>query len=70
MYMLHSEQECIPVGCVPPAAVAVSPAKHVPPHPLPRTPPPCTPPAVDRHTPVKTLSSQTLFAGGNKFEQA
>ena len=24
------QQECIPVGCVPPAAVAVSPATHAP----------------------------------------
>ena len=26
------EQECIPVGCVPPAAIAVSPATHAPCH--------------------------------------
>ena len=57
------QQECIPVGCVPSAAVAVSPATHyhsppAPPCPLPRRPPathaplphiplPCMPP---RHT--------------------
>ena len=27
---LSNQQECIPVGCVPPAAVAVSPAMHAP----------------------------------------
>ena len=32
------EQECIPVGCVPSAAVAISPAMHIP--------LPCTPPAM------------------------
>ena len=26
------KQECIPVGCVPPTAVAISPAMHAPPH--------------------------------------
>ena len=35
------KQECIQVGCVPPAAVAVSPAMHTP---LPRMAPPCMPP--------------------------
>ena len=54
----HSkEQECIPVGCVPPAAMAVSPATHVPCHaclPAKHVPPAmhapllCTPPC---HTP-------------------
>ena len=34
-------QEYIPFGCVPPAAVAVSPAMHAP---LPRMPLPCMPP--------------------------
>ena len=39
------EEECIPVGCVPSAAVAVSPVTHAPPpthhtHPLPHMPPP------------------------------
>ena len=41
---MSCEQECIPVGCVPPAVVAVSPATHAP---LPCTPllsPPHTPP--------------------------
>ena len=42
------QQECIPVGCVPSAAVAVSPAMHAPCYaqpPLPCTPLlPCTPP--------------------------
>ena len=28
----NDKQECIPVGCVPPAAVAVSPAMHTPCH--------------------------------------
>ena len=59
------KQECIPVGCVPPAAVAVSPAPHAS-HPPPCMPPlPLMPPSVDRQTPVKTLLSQTSFAGGN-----
>ena len=34
---LAFKQECIPIGCIPPIAVAVSPATHAP-------PPPCTPP--------------------------
>ena len=38
------EQECIPVGCILPAAVAFSPATHAPP-PRPRTLLPCMPPA-------------------------
>ena len=70
-----NKQECIPVGCVPPTAVAVSPATHhAPPithtsrhaHPLPCMPPAMhTPPTrVDRQTPVKTLPSQTSLAGG------
>ena len=41
------KQECIPVGCVPPAAVAVGGS------------PPCTPP-VDRHTPVNILPCPKL----------
>ena len=45
----NSTQECIPVGCVPSTAVAVSPATHVPP-PYPRTAMhvpllPCVPPS-------------------------
>ena len=51
-----TQQECIPVGCVPSAVVAVSPATHAPCHtlppathtPLPRTPPCHTHPPVDR----------------------
>ena len=35
---LAFKQECIPIGCIPPVAVAVSPATHAPPR------PPCTPP--------------------------
>ena len=53
----YLKQECIPVGCVPPAAVAISPAMHAP---LPHRA--CSPathaPPVDRQTPVKTLPSQ------------
>ena len=37
-------QECIPVGCVPPAVVAVSPATHAPLPCTPSPPPPCMPP--------------------------
>ena len=49
-YCLNIKQECIPVGCVPSAAVAVSPAMHTP---LPCMPPrharpPAPPPPVDR----------------------
>ena len=44
----HQRQECIPVGCVPPAAVAVSPAMHAPPHTNPLAMHTC-PPAM--HTP-------------------
>ena len=55
------KQECIPVGCVPSAAMAVSPAMHAPhhacplpcmPH-LPCTPPPCMPPFAT-HAPCHT----------------
>ena len=50
------QKECIPVGCVPPAAAAISPATHAPsrPHtsPLPRMPPqPCMPPC-HAHSPA------------------
>ena len=44
----ENEQENIPVGCVPSAAVAVSPAMHAPyhAHPLPHMYPlPCMPPS-------------------------
>ena len=44
------QQECIPVGCVPSTAVAISPATHTPYHaPLHTHHLPCTPPAM--HTP-------------------
>ena len=60
----HSEQECIPVGCVPPTALAVSLAMHASSCHM----PPCHAHThVDRQTPVKTLASQTSFAGGNKL---
>ena len=54
----YAKQECIPVGCVPSAAVAVSPATHAPPPPRhacsPTTRPmhtllPCMPPYHARH---------------------
>ena len=32
MLYFRSKQECIPVGCIPSAAVAVSPAMYAPPH--------------------------------------
>ena len=41
------KQECIPVGCVPPAAMAVYPATHIP--------LPCSPPAI--HAPLPRMSS-------------
>ena len=47
----YAKQESIPVGCVPSAAVAVSPAIHTPYH---ACPPTCTPPAMyapAMHTP-------------------
>ena len=67
-------QECIPVGCVPPAAVAVGGGLHQaptppgtrPPHPQDQTPPPgpdtpqTRPPPVDRHTPVNILPCPKL----------
>ena len=52
------KKECISVGWVPPASVAISPAMHMPPHPPPCMPPPmhallpCTPPAT--HAPCHT----------------
>ena len=44
---LH-KQECIPVGCIPPAAVATSPAKHIPLH-HECVPLPCMPPLPHTH---------------------
>ena len=41
------QQECIPVGCVLPAAIAIFPAMHTP---LPCMPQPCMPPAI--HAPL------------------
>ena len=56
----YFEQECIPVGCVPPAAVAVRGGLHRA-HPPTRHPPvPGTLPPVDRHTPVNILHCSKL----------
>ena len=45
-----NKRECIPVGCVPPTAMAVSPAMHAPyharHHPTMHAPLPCMPPAI------------------------
>ena len=62
---IKKKQECIPVGCVPPALYRrrVSLIEHPPDRDPPgqRHPPP---PPVNRKTPVKTLPSQTSFTGG------
>ena len=59
---LQSKQECIPVGCVSPAAVAVGRGRgrlhQAPPRTM-HPPGPCTPP-VDRHTPVNILPCPKL----------
>ena len=57
------KQECIPVGCVPPAAVAVSPATHTPP------PGMHAPPPVNRMTDAceNITLPQTSFAGGKNM---
>ena len=46
-------QECIPVGCIPSAAVAVSTATHTPPRAT-HAPLSYACPPVDRQTPMKT----------------
>ena len=53
------KQECIPVGCVPSAAVAVSPRGRGAPQcradiPREQTPPGSRHPSMDRQTPLKT----------------
>ena len=53
-FMKNNQHECILVGCVPPASVAVSPAQMHPPPPrhacpLPCTPLPCMPPTTHTH---------------------
>ena len=50
----HEQQECIPVGCVPPAAVAVRRGSP------PGSPPGSRHPPVDRHTPVNILPCPKL----------
>ena len=61
------EQECIPVGCVPPAAVAIPGGLHQPPRE--QTPPEQTSPLLtESQTPVKTLPYPNFVAGGkNEF---
>ena len=78
------QQECIPVECVLPALYRTggSPWQRPPwtktsmdrnppgqKPPGQRPPGQGTPPPVVRQTPVKTLPSQTLFAGGNNVDQ-
>ena len=57
---MHDRQECIPVGCVPPALYRKG---GLPDREPPGQIPPGQKPPVDRQTPVKTLPSQTSFAG-------
>ena len=65
---MTQRQECIPVGCVPPAAIAIFPATHTPCHtcspamhaphhtcPLPCMPLPCTPPAMHMPPPCMPI---------------
>ena len=62
------KQECIPVGCVPPAAVAVRGGLHQAP-PGPGTPPGSRPPSLwtESQTPVKISPCPNFVAGGNKL---
>ena len=57
---LHIKQECIPVGCVPPAAVAVGAAPPV-------TPPGPGTPCGQTHTCKHITLPQTSFAGGKNY---
>ena len=74
---MKNKQECIPVGCVPPTAVAVwgglhqvppgpdTPLEQAPPRagtPRDQTPPRTRHPPVDRHTPVNILPYPKLRA--------
>ena len=60
-----SQQECIPIGCVPPAAVAISGGLHTHPHPCDQAPPPLWTETLIHATENITLP-QTSFAGGKK----
>ena len=78
--ILHFQQECIPVGCVPPAAVAVPGGLHQTPpgsrhpsqggtpqtrHPPDQAPPDQAPPCGQTHACKHITLPQTSFAGGN-----
>ena len=52
------KQECIPVGCVPSAAVAISPAMHAPPNTRPLS---CMPPAIHVPPPVDRILNTHLW---------
>ena len=64
------QQECIPLGCIPPASVATIRNQYLPPHPMTFLEGERTPPwkktlssSVVRQTPVKTLPSRNFVCG-------
>ena len=61
-YRLQCQQESIPVGCVPSASVAISPAMHAPRHarPPPHMLPTTHPPAM--HVPQPCMTPPTMHA--------